>query len=256
MKHKFYLYLVSPILIAGFINSGIAYAATPALSLTSSGSDIQVSVTGGDPNASIFFYYNIGSPSGQSITTLGKTDSNGSFSAKITPIFYGIESGSVYIIVNGQQSATQTWSSGSVAVVNTPTPTIAPTSAVITPIPSSNSDLLATIQNMQSQLAQILSQIQIMATKLNQLASSIVPTTPAVISTNNKYQFLNPLAIGDAGTDVTELQKKLKVEGVYSGPINGTFGPMTQEAVKKYQTLHGLSPLGNVGPATRAALNL
>ncbi len=330
MRHKIYLYSL-PLLLIGFIGSNIAYAATPTLSLSSSGSDIQISVTGGDPNASVFFYYNINSPSGKSITTVGATDNNGSFSAKINSSLYGVDTGSsIYVIVNGQQSATQTWNSGqnsgntstgsfslgqtspSVAVgqtvsvsisggtgyyisnnsnSNIVSPTInnnflmlygvatgtasvticassggcstvsvtvigASASAVITPIPSSNSDLLATIQNMQSQLVQILSQIQIMATKLSQLALSIKPITPTVISTNSKYQFLNPLAIGDIGADVTELQKKLKAEGIYTGPINGNFGSLTQEAVKKYQISHGLSPLGNIGPATRAALNL
>jgi len=69
------------------------------------------------------------------------------------------------------------------------------------------------------------------------------------------YKFYNPLVIGDSGSGVTELQKRLTVEGVYSGPINGNFGPLTQAAVKKYQSIHGLDQLGNVGPATRAALN-
>lgn len=249
MKHKFYLYLFPSLLMVGFINSGIAYAATPTLSLSPSGSDVQISVTGGDPNASVFFYYNIGSPSGQSITTIGATNSSGSFSGKITPSLYGMESGSIYVIVNGQQSATQTWSSATVIATVPATVTNTPAPAIITPIPSSNrGDLLSTIQNMQAQLAQILSQIQIMATKLNQLASAITPTT-------SRYQFLNPLVIGDNGNDVTELQKKLKAEGIYSGPINGNFGSLTREAVKKYQTLHGLTPLGNIGPATRAALN-
>ncbi len=331
MKYKFYLYLIPLTLIVGFIGSSIVHAATPTLSLSSSGSDIQISVTGGDPNASVFFYYNVNSPSGKSITTVGVTDNNGSFSTKISPSLYGVDAGSsIYVIVNGQQSATQIWSSGqnsgntstgsfslgqtspfiavgqtaSVSISggtghyisnnsnsNVVSPTInnnslmlygvtagtasvticalsggcstvsvtvtgISTSAVITLMPSSNNDLLATIQNMQSQLAQILSQIQIMATKLSQLALSITPITPTVISTNSKYQFLNPLAIGDTGADVTELQKKLKAEGIYTGPINGNFGSLTQEAVKKYQISYGLSPLGNIGPATRAALNL
>ncbi len=71
----------------------------------------------------------------------------------------------------------------------------------------------------------------------------------------NSYKFLSPLKLGDKNADVTELQKRLTAEGVYSGPANGSFGPLTEAAVKKYQTKHGLTPLGNVGPGTRASLN-
>ena len=69
------------------------------------------------------------------------------------------------------------------------------------------------------------------------------------------FKFNNPLSLGSSGNDVTELQKKLSAEGVYSGSITGYFGAMTQAAVKRYQTKYGISPLGNVGPATREQLN-
>ncbi len=79
--------------------------------------------------------------------------------------------------------------------------------------------------------------------------------SPLPATTNDGYRFNNPLALGSTGTDVTELQKRLTTEGVYTGPITGTFGPLTEAAVQKYQSQHGLSQLGNVGPGTRAALN-
>lgn len=82
--------------------------------------------------------------------------------------------------------------------------------------------------------------------------SSTNPSTP---SGSTSYKFNNPLKLGDEGTEVTELQKRLTSEGVYSGPITGYYGSLTVSAVKAYQVLHGLSPLGNVGPGTRAALN-
>ncbi len=69
------------------------------------------------------------------------------------------------------------------------------------------------------------------------------------------YKFYNPLNVGSKGADVNELQKRLTAEGVYSGPVTGYYGSLTQTAVKKYQAKYGLSQLGNVGPATRAALN-
>ena len=69
------------------------------------------------------------------------------------------------------------------------------------------------------------------------------------------YKFTVPLERGSSGNAVTQLQLRLTKEGVYSGPITGYFGPLTEAAVKSYQTAHGLQPLGNVGPGTRAALN-
>lgn len=70
-----------------------------------------------------------------------------------------------------------------------------------------------------------------------------------------KYQFMSPLKLGSTGVEVSELQKRLTEEGVYTGPSNGRYGLQTEAAVKKYQKEHGLRQLGNVGPGTRASLN-
>jgi len=88
--------------------------------------------------------------------------------------------------------------------------------------------------------------------------------TPAVVTTPTaatipvpaaRYQFNKNLSLGSIGTDVSELQKRLISEGVYTGPINGRFGPLTEAAVKKYQSLHKLSAVGIVGILTRTVLN-
>ena len=75
------------------------------------------------------------------------------------------------------------------------------------------------------------------------------------ITTNSKFIFTKPLKLGQSGNEVTELQKKLKEDGIYAGPITGYYGNLTLTAVKKYQKLHKLDQLGSVGPGTRAALN-
>ncbi|MBI3589112.1 MAG: peptidoglycan-binding protein [Candidatus Liptonbacteria bacterium] len=90
-------------------------------------------------------------------------------------------------------------------------------------------------------------QIQALQNQLTQLQSQQ--------STVGSYKFLNPLKFGSTGTDVTELQKRLIAEGVYSGPVTGYYGALTQAAVKRYQAKHGLPQLGIVGPATRTLLN-
>ncbi len=67
--------------------------------------------------------------------------------------------------------------------------------------------------------------------------------------------FIHPLSLGSKGNDVTLLQKRLKADGFYSGPITQYFGPLTKVAVKKYQAHFKLTQLGSVGPGTRALLN-
>jgi ferredoxin len=93
----------------------------------------------------------------------------------------------------------------------------------------------------------ITSQIQALQNQITQIQSGSTAT--------GSYKFQNPIKLGDKNSDVTELQKRLTSEGVYSGPITGLYGPLTEAAVKKYQTRHNLTPLGSVGPGTRAALN-
>jgi peptidoglycan hydrolase-like protein with peptidoglycan-binding domain/lysophospholipase L1-like esterase len=65
------------------------------------------------------------------------------------------------------------------------------------------------------------------------------------------------LALGSEGSDVTSLQKFLKAEGFYTySAITGYFGTITAEAVSAFQRANGISPVGTVGPVTRAALAL
>jgi peptidoglycan hydrolase-like protein with peptidoglycan-binding domain len=52
------------------------------------------------------------------------------------------------------------------------------------------------------------------------------------------------------GTSVSDLQRALGI------PVDGTFGPQTLRAVRRFQRSHGLTPDGVVGPATWAALGV
>jgi peptidoglycan hydrolase-like protein with peptidoglycan-binding domain len=61
--------------------------------------------------------------------------------------------------------------------------------------------------------------------------------------------------LGVSDPDVVALQKRLKTDGIYSGPITGYFGPQTKAAVEAYQTKHNLNAIGVVGPGTRDLLN-
>ncbi|MCC5627156.1 peptidoglycan-binding protein [Nostoc sphaeroides CHAB 2801] len=64
----------------------------------------------------------------------------------------------------------------------------------------------------------------------------------------------NYLAKGAEGEDVRALQERLRVAGFYYGNATGIFGPITEEAVKRFQDSYKLSVDGVVGPATLAKL--
>jgi peptidoglycan hydrolase-like protein with peptidoglycan-binding domain len=55
---------------------------------------------------------------------------------------------------------------------------------------------------------------------------------------------------GDRGDAVRSIQRELGI------PADGVFGPMTERAVKRFQSRHDLVPDGIVGPLTRSALGL
>lgn len=67
--------------------------------------------------------------------------------------------------------------------------------------------------------------------------------------------FSKNLSLGMTDSEVSALQKRLKADAFYSGPITGYFGSQTKAAVEKYQSAHGLSKVGAVGPSTRRLLN-
>jgi len=90
-------------------------------------------------------------------------------------------------------------------------------------------------------------------------SSSLTPSSAGVTSSNtvtaSGLTFTKLLGLNSTGAEVRALQQQLKDDGVYSGPVTGTFGPLTEVALKKYQAKHGLSQVGVVGPSTRALLN-
>jgi len=63
------------------------------------------------------------------------------------------------------------------------------------------------------------------------------------------------IELADRDTLVQRVQKQLQVAGLYSGPIDGVFGPQTKTALRQYQARHGLPATGELDEATRKALN-
>ncbi|HEY9606714.1 MAG TPA: peptidoglycan-binding protein [Allocoleopsis sp.] len=60
---------------------------------------------------------------------------------------------------------------------------------------------------------------------------------------------------GDRGSEVTALQQRLKELGYFQSNITGFFGPLTKDAVTRFQQAMGLSSDGIVGNSTQTSLN-
>lgn len=67
---------------------------------------------------------------------------------------------------------------------------------------------------------------------------------------------MSTLKQGSSGSDVTELQQKLKDLGFDPNGVDGNFGPGTRDAVIAFQQSKGLQADGIAGPQTLAALQL
>lgn len=78
--------------------------------------------------------------------------------------------------------------------------------------------------------------------------------TTNIINTQTRRNNPNLLVRGDEGEDVRNLQQRLRVAGFYHGNATGVFGPITEEAVKRFQEAYNLSVDGVVGPATLGKL--
>ena len=53
---------------------------------------------------------------------------------------------------------------------------------------------------------------------------------------------------GDSGAEVKKIQRFLKAQGLYKGPIGGNYRKYTEKAVRKFQAEHGLAIDGLFGP--------
>ncbi|MCD8048849.1 MAG: spore cortex-lytic enzyme [Clostridia bacterium] len=61
---------------------------------------------------------------------------------------------------------------------------------------------------------------------------------------------------GSSGSEVTQIQTKLKSWGYYTGDIDGIYGSATEKAVRSFQQKNGLTADGVAGSATLAAMGI
>lgn len=62
--------------------------------------------------------------------------------------------------------------------------------------------------------------------------------------------------VGDRGTQVSSIQIRLQSFGYFNANVTGYYGPITRDAVRRFQRDRGLSADGVAGPNTLAALGL
>jgi peptidoglycan hydrolase-like protein with peptidoglycan-binding domain len=113
----------------------------------------------------------------------------------------------------------------------------------------------STLQKLESWRPPATTQARKTSTESTQARNSQTrKTTTENSSVASKRRTSNLLQRGDEGEDVKALQERLRVAGFYTGNSTGIYGPITEDAVKRFQEAYNLAPDGIVGPATQAKL--
>lgn len=86
------------------------------------------------------------------------------------------------------------------------------------------------------------------------LFSGILFTYNSSVDEDNTLPVLSKF--GSTGSEVRDIQKKLKSLGFYSGSIDGIYGTKTRDAVKAFQKSCGITADGIAGPKTLLYMGL
>lgn len=113
---------------------------------------------------------------------------------------------------------------------------------------------------IRAKIAAVKAQIEELQKKLAsleaELAGSGSTSTDTTVKANAWGKFVSDLAEGSKGEEVRALQLILIKKGLLeSDKDTGYYGPMTKEAVRKFQMEKGIDAIGVIGPMTRAKLN-
>jgi ferredoxin len=233
---------------------------TPASPTLAVGQSVNVALSGGTVG------YVVLSNSNASIV---QASVNGGSTLSLSGLAAGSDTITVCATAGGCSSISVTVTGSAAAATSVTQPATTTTQAA--PVVQSagtvvaNTALLAEISTLQTAVTQVLSQIQSIQTQLNQLqvqvnagsGGSVGTSSGAAVNTSSggSYNFTELLTVGSQDAQVAALQQRLATLGFYSGSVTGFYGTLTEQAVMKYQTAHGIAPLGYVGPSTRTALN-
>ena len=118
-----------------------------------------------------------------------------------------------------------------------------------------------TVGDIQAQIRELLAKVAELTKQLNVLQSQSTSTTPGeIVSAVSRHRICSVLyrnlSQGVKGDDVTSLQEFLRDEGYLSANATGYFGPMTAQALARWQTSQGVESVGAVGPLTRGRIKV
>jgi hypothetical protein len=219
-----------------------------------SGTDVEKSITATAPSSPISIYQAAAVPSaGASVTPSygfvstepGNVSYTGDCSSPTTSISAGLNTITFNALADGTHSNCTirvTDSAGNVS-----------NQLVVSPFTAGAAVPVTTTATTVATTTDVTSQLQALQAELAQLQAQTSGGTGTAAT--SLYNFTTFLGVGSTGAGVTALQKQLKTDGFFSGAATGTYGSQTEAAVKKFQSAHGLSPKGYVGPGTRTALN-
>ena len=89
------------------------------------------------------------------------------------------------------------------------------------------------------------------------LLISAISVVTLIYKNNKENETVEALSkYGSRGSEVTQIQTKLKRWGYYSGSVDGIYGTQTVNAVKYFQRKNGLTADGIAGPATLKAMGI
>lgn len=89
------------------------------------------------------------------------------------------------------------------------------------------------------------------------LLISAISVVTLIYKNNKESETVEALSkYGSRGSEVTQIQRKLKRWGYYSGSVDGIYGTQTVNAVKYFQRKNGLTADGIAGPATLKAMGI
>ena len=118
----------------------------------------------------------------------------------------------------------------------------------------------------RQELARLQSQVGLLEERVGQLehpGTGIVASVPAVdpgfesapiVSEPSSAASKHASAGSSAKPSTRQVQQALKNAGFYQGAIDGKNGPLTKDAIKEFQRVHGLTDDGVVGRQTWAKM--
>ncbi len=121
----------------------------------------------------------------------------------------------------------------------------------------SANDLQLQIQSLIARVAELTSQLNALGGQVSTGTSYYSPSSsyPASSQSHRICGVLaRNLSQGSSGTDVSALQEFLRERGYFSARATGYYGPVTAQAVARWQAAEGVQAVGAFGPLSRSRL--